>query len=213
MIAGLLLVGCSFFTPSTFDFLARAEAYALVGQRENEGEFKGQEKISLVAVSKGRPRHLVTLSYRWDHDLPDRLHVLGNHVVAEVNTGASTSVLFVVKVVGGRANIVTPFEDKSILDFFGGTAVKRIGNCLVGCIWVSPDLFPSEWGSYMFIVTGKNVTWGRLPLKDHGFSVKPGPANSSFQITFPCSHPGKSSALYKWPPKIKNGKWILILAE
>jgi hypothetical protein len=207
MSAATLFILASICTPPKVVYKARSGSYAITGQVEMTGEFAGQERVSLVTLRNGKVKHLATLTHRWEHSLPDRIHVLGDHIIAELASSADTHFAMFLHLEGVKAKILIPFEDKAY-EYFACSGVVTIGDCLVGCIWVTPDFCPQDWGNYMFVVTKKKVTWGRLPELNEGYSIKPGTSRNTFMLNYLAQ-----SYLYRWPLSCRKGAWLLVPAK
>lgn len=133
--------------------------YSVMRRLVDKGEFAGQEELFLAASHKGKTKKLLTLAHRWEQHRADHLTLIGSHLVAELNLGADVRFTSIIKVEGDKASFVPLFTDQN-LNHLSGTDVVRIGDSLVGCVWVSPDFRPKDGGHYMFVVKRNGVVWG-----------------------------------------------------
>jgi hypothetical protein len=211
MIAADLIVNMLLENPNGGPVTASIGAYRVMRNLVDRGEFAGQEELFLATIENEKTKKLLTLAHRWEQNRSDRLTKIGSYLIAELNLGADVRFTSIIKVEGNKASFVPLFDDAN-LRHVAGTDVVRIGDVLVGCVWVSPDFRPKDGGHYMFVVRKNRVVWGQLPENEGGYSCTPGKKKDTFMLTFHGSREAKTRS-YRWPPSLVSGKWKLASAQ
>lgn len=151
MTLASLLLNMQLENPIDGPVTASSGKYSVMRSPVDKGEFAGQEELFLAASHNGKTKKLLTLAHRWEQHRADHLTQIGSHLVAELNLGADVRFTSIIKVEVDKASFVPLFKDQN-LNHLSGTDVVRIGDSLVGCVWVSPDFRPKDGGHYMFVV-------------------------------------------------------------
>ncbi len=211
MIAAVLIVNMLLESPNDGPVTASSGPYRVMRNLVDRGEFLGQEELFLATIENGKTKKLLTLAHRWEQHRSDRLNKIGNYLIAELNLGADVRFTSIIKLEGNKASFVPLFNDAN-LRHTAGTAVVKIGDAFVGCVWVSPDFRPKNGGHYMFMVRKNGVVWGQLPENEGGYSCAPGKKKGTFKLTFHGSRKAKTRS-YRWPPALVSGKWKLASAQ
>lgn len=207
MIAAALIVNMLLENPSGGSVTASSGPYRVMRNLVDRGEFAGQEELFLTTSENGKTKKLMTLAHRWEQNRSDRLNKIGNYLIAELNLGADVRFTSIIKVEGAKASFISLFNDKN-LRHIAGTDVVKIGDSLVGCVWVSPNFRPKDGGQYLFVARKNGVVWGQLPENEARNSFTLGKGKDTFKLTSLASPEAKTRS-YRWPPALVKGMWKL----
>lgn len=182
------------------------QGYCILSERQRSGTDKGLDYVFLAHLSNGSLKVLVKLdTLRYDRDLPDRLYVSSNLFVLLVCTAASRYTHhFVRKTKDGYSLEKGLFEG----GHYGGESAVVIGGCILGTIWISPDISASP-GNYLYVYSDSGLKFGRLPGEKEGYNVKPRNSRSFILEKWSVNERYLYRSIHPWPIAMKNGAWQL----
>jgi len=176
---GVILLACSPDRPVRTSNIDQG-LYVLSQYGLNEE--KGADTLFLAKKGVAGHEKLLKISaLRFDRDLPDKVFVVEDRVVILVSGGAGRYFHYFVRQ-QKHGYVLQSWPSGSTDGFPGSSNVVKLGENLLGCVWVSPDFSNALSGNYLYVFSPSQLKFGRLPGNEEGFEISKGRMNADFEL-------------------------------
>jgi len=167
----------------------------------------GVDRLSLARMGPEGHEKLISVGTGADDRLlPDRIFVLGDRVIILVPERVSNSFKFYRR---GKRGFVPEYWPVEPEFSYPCDNIIKLGDDLLGCTYLSPDLSPELAGNYLFVFGPSGLKFGRLP-KEGWFEVSKGRKNSEFILDrWIGDDLHRERSIQKVPLKMNGDTWVL----